>query len=137
MAPSLFPSVSLFWQILHIYIRVMWKFQTLPDEVEVTMGNLIIVQRSLLAYTFTNILLGLGLWCLTPLSIIFQLYRGGQFYWWRKQGYPEKTTDLQQVTDKLDEIMLYRVHLASARSELATLVVIGTDCKVFLKLLFD
>jgi hypothetical protein len=23
-----------------------------------------------------------------------------QFYWWRKPEYPEKTTDLSQVTDK-------------------------------------
>lgn len=35
------------------------------------------------------------LWFLTPLSTLYQLYRGGQFHWWKKPQY------LPQITDKL------------------------------------
>jgi len=49
---------------------------------------------------------------ISQLSDYTDLYRSGQFYWWRKSEYPVKTTDLSQITYKLYHIKLYQVHLS-------------------------
>jgi hypothetical protein len=34
-------------------------------------------------YDMWTVNIWFGLWCLTPVWVMLQLYRGGQFYWWK------------------------------------------------------
>jgi hypothetical protein len=71
-----------------------------------------------------------GLLCLTLLSTIFQLYRGGHFHWCRKPEYAEKTTDLPQVTEKLYTLSHNAVSSTPRLNGIRTYHVSGnsTDC---------
>ena len=67
------------WTIFQLYRRVrnrcFWYQCLFNVELK---ANFIDVD---LVWVIYGIMFGLGLWCLTPLSTIFQLYPGGQFYW--------------------------------------------------------
>ena len=79
-------------------------------------------------YTWYMYMYMFVLLCLTPLSTIFQLYRGGQFFGWRKLNVPGVNHNV--ITDKLYQIMLYclsgiRIHNISSERWSVTTVYIN------------
>jgi cation diffusion facilitator CzcD-associated flavoprotein CzcO len=61
-----------------------------------------------------------GLWRLTPLSLIFQLHFDDQLCWLRKPEYPAKNTDLSEIRQTLSHDVVSRTprHERDSNSQL-------------------
>jgi hypothetical protein len=113
--PSIFWTwdISMLTEVVskqHSYHCHILSRETCPGHDHWKIANLVLNNNHLkciylLKFTGVNVMVMV----FNPTFINYQLYRGCQLYWLRKLEYPEKATDLPQVTDKLYHIVLYQV----------------------------
>ena len=107
-------TAVVYWLAIGIIVSLKWEINIHNCYKIISKQKLVLIQKieKNINVQTCQWIWGLGLWCLTTLSTISQLYCDGQFYWWWKPEYLKKNTNLSKFTDKLIyHIMLYRVHL--------------------------
>ena len=76
-----------------------------------------VLRREQIAINHVLPFVRLGLWYLTSLSTIFQLYRGSQFYWWRKPLICYQISNNRNPDSIITHIIIYKYPIIFCKVE--------------------